>query len=71
MIVDKIVRTTLPFDEVEEEDPMDDPVLGPILRDLEQFKLLQKELEQPHPVEMGDEIVSSGFDYKQYSEELE
>jgi hypothetical protein len=44
MIVDKIVRTTLPFDEVEEEDPMDDPVLGPILRDLEQFKLLQKEL---------------------------
>jgi hypothetical protein len=50
---------------------MDDPVLGPILRDLEQFKLLQKELEQPHPVEMGDEMVSSGFDYKQYSEELE
>jgi hypothetical protein len=54
------------LDEVQEEDPMDDPVLGPILRDLEQFRLLQKELEQPHPVEMGDEFVSSGFDYKQY-----
>ena len=29
------MRTSLPLDDLQEEDPMDDPVLGPILRDLE------------------------------------
>jgi len=45
---------------------MDDPVLGPILRDLENFKNLEKELEQPIRVEMDEEMVSSEFDYKKY-----
>jgi len=46
---------------------MDDPVLGPILRDLENFKNMEKELEQTTTrVEMDLEMVSSEFDYKKY-----
>lgn len=50
---------------------MDDEVLGPILRDIERFRLLEKELGQPSVVVAMDEgMVSSEFDYKEYAQAL-
>ena len=38
--LDLMINTQLPVDDVEEEDPMNDPVLGPVLRDLAAYNKL-------------------------------
>lgn len=43
--LDLRMNTQLPVDDVEDEDPMNDPVLGPVLRDLAEYNKLQSEFE--------------------------